>query len=254
MYKINELAKLSGVSTRTLRYYHEIELLVPEKIDDNGYRIYDQIQIDQLHQILFYRELDFSLEDIKDILYDADFNLAQALELHLTSLLQKKERIDQLIKNVTNTIRCEKGEFTMTNEEKFEGFKKEIILNNEESYGLELRKKFGDETINGSYEKINGMSREQWEHAQELNLQINEKLLEAFKQADPTSEVAHELCKLHKEWLCMFWKEGTYSRQAHIGLAKCYVLDDRFRSYFDKIAVGSSDFLYDAIKSYCSNF
>lgn len=251
IYKINELAKLSGVSTRTLRYYNQIDLLVPEKNDSNGYRIYGQVQVDKLQQILFYRELGVSLADIKTILSSSDYDREKMLERHLSALLNKRERIDLLITNLKTTIRSLKGDIAMSDKEKFEGFKQKMLEENEKIYGDELRSKYDKETLEGSVQKVKGMSEEAWEKTQELSTQINALLKVAVSEGNPASETAQSVCDLHRQWLCMFWKEDTYSKEVHKALAEGYVADERFTAYYDKIAVGGTKFLRDAVAIYC---
>ena len=140
----------------------------------------------------------------------------------------------------------------MSDTEKFEGFKQKMINDNENEYGKEIREKYGDEIIDASYAKVKGMSQKQWEEAQKLSEQILVTLKEAFEQGDPASELAQKACDLHRQWLCMFWKEGTYSKEAHKALAEGYVADERFTAYYDKISPGCSKFLRDAIAVYCA--
>lgn len=252
IYKINELATLSGVSTRTLRYYHEIGLLIPETIDTNGYRLYGSKQVDQLQEILFYRELGISLIEIKRILIAPNYNRLEVLDYHLSALIEKKEQIEILIKNVTKTIHSVKEGTLMSNKEKFEGFKQEIINKNESKYGKELREKYGNEVIDESNQKLKGMNEKQWEDALELSQLIDVTLYEAFIQGDPSSEIAQQACDLHRQWICMYWKNNTYTKEAHKALAQMYVEDERFTQYYDRIATGCTKFLRDAIFIYCS--
>lgn len=250
-YTVNELATISGVSVRTLHYYDQIGLLCPTRIAENGYRIYGEKEVDQLQQILFYRELKVPLKKIKAILNKPDYDKERELEKQLEQLLQQKEQIELLIHNVRKTIRTLKGETVMSDMEKFEGLKQKIIADNENTYGKEIRKKYGDELIDASNAKLRGMSQEQWQKAQELSELINETLKEAFEQGNPASETAQRACDLHRQWLCMFWKDGTYSKEAHKALAEGYVADERFTAYYDKIAPGCTEFLRDAINIYC---
>lgn len=250
-YTINALAKLSGVSTRTLRYYDEIELLKPERVADNGYRIYGQVQVDMLQQILFYRELGMSLKEIKTIIVSEDFDKRAALEDHLNLLTNKKIKIENLINNVKKTIQSIEGETIMSNEEKFECFKKQYISDNEKHYGKEIREKYGEDSINSSNQKVLNMSREQWQNQENLSNQIAELLKQALKRKDPSCDEAQKACELHREWICMFWKDGMYSKEAHIGLAEMYVQDERFKEYYEKIGEGCAKFFRDAINIYC---
>jgi len=95
------------------------------------------------------------------------------------------------------------------------------------------------------------MREEQWQKSQELSAEINETLKTALKFGDPDSEMAQKACDLHRQWLCMFWEDGTYSKKAHKGLAETYVADERFKKYYDAIADGAAVFLRDSIIIYC---
>lgn len=248
-YSVNRLARLAGVSTRTLRYYDEIGLLSPKRISSNGYRVYGQKEVDLLQQILFYRELGVPLDEIKSIVCSDKFNGIAALEGHLSALKAKREQIELLIANVEKTIAAAKGELKMSDKEKFEGFKKQLIEDNESKYGKEIREKFGDTAVDASNSKLMEMTQEQYDKSAELSRRINETLKRAFEQGDPAGELAQQACELHKEWLGYFW--NFYSKEAHLGLAQSYVDDPRFRKYYDSIAEGCAEFLYEALKIYC---
>ncbi len=248
-YSINKLAKLAGVSTRTLRYYDEIGLLSPERISSNDYRVYGQKEVDLLQQILFYRELGVSLDEIKNIVWSKDYDGIVALQGHLSALKAKKEQIELLITGVEKTIAASKGEISMSNKEKFEGFKQKMLDENEKQYGKEIREKFGDAIVDASNARMMGLTAEQYEKVQNLSCQINDTLKTAFENGDPSSELAQKVCALHKEWLGYFWDH--YSKEAHLGLAQSYVDDPRFRKYYDAVAVGCAEFLRDSLKIYC---
>lgn len=252
-YRVNELAVLANISTRTLRYYDQIGLLTPERADSNGYRIYGQVQIDRLQEILFYRELGFPLEEIKQFLECPDFDKEKSLESHLSALLNKKERIEALINNVTKTIRSMKEGLIMSDKEKFEGFKKDLINENTTKYGDEVIKKYGKEVFDASNERLSGMTKEQWDEQELLSEKIFEYLETAIKNGDPACEAAQTAADLHRRWICMFWKEGTYSKQAHSCLADGYVSDERFTSFYDKrLGQGATKFLRDSIVIYAN--
>lgn len=247
-YTINKLAKVAGVTTRTLRFYDEISLLAPARISSNGYRIYGQKEIDRLQHILFYRELGVSLEEIKNILESKDFDGLAALESHLSALLARRKQLDLLIANVEKTISAAKGEIIMSDDEKFQGFKKKLVEENEQKYGREVREKYGNEAVDRSNAKVLGMNREQYAEYEKLTAEFHETLKAAFEQGDPAGELAQKACELHKKWLCFFWNE--YSKEAHMGVTQMYVDDPRFTEYFDKIAEGCAAFLRDAVLIY----
>jgi len=248
-YTINKLAKIAGISTRTLRYYDELGLLSPARISSNGYRIYGQKEVDQLQQILFYRELGVPLQQIKSILAAKDFDAQAALESHLSALLAKRKQLDLLIANVEKTIKATRGEVYMSDQEKFQGFLQKLVDDNERQYGQEARAKYGTESVDRSNAKVLNMSQDQYAELEKLTAELNETLKAAFEQGDPASELAQKACELHKRWLCFFW--DGYSKEAHIGVTQMYVDDPRFTAYYDKIAVGCAAFLRDAVKIYC---
>ena len=248
-YSINKLAKMSGVSTRTLRYYDEIGLLKPKRVAESRYRIYGQEQVDVLQQILFYRELEFSLEDIKALLSVPGFDAEQAFAEHLCALHKKRERLDKLILNVKKSMSAMKGEKEMSDQEKFEGFKQALIDENERKYGDEIREKYGDKAIDESNAKIKGLTKEQYDEGEKLRLEFEQMLKAAFDDGNPAGETAQKACDLHRQWLCIYYP--GYSREYHMGLGELYVADERFKQNYEKLAAGCTEFLRDAINIYC---
>lgn len=248
-YTINKLGKLAGISTRTLRYYDEIGLLHPCRVNSNGYRIYGQAEVDLLQQILFYRELGFALEDIKSIISSPNYDSLLALSEHLAALRDKRGQLDLLIANVEKTIKFKQGELEMSNEEKFEGFKQRLIEDNEKQYGEEIHAKYGDDAVNRSNAKMKGMTKQQYERIEALNKEISLSLKAAISDGNPEGELAAQLFRLHREWLCIY--SDSYCKEYHCGLAQMYVEDARFKKYYDDIADGGAQFLSDAIMHFC---
>ncbi|MDF2801375.1 MAG: transcriptional regulator, MerR family [Anaerocolumna sp.] len=244
-YTVLKLSRLAGVSTRTLRYYDEINLLSPCRINSSGYRIYGAEEVNRLQQILFYRELGVSLLDIKEILDSPSFHSMKALKEHHEKLLVKREQINSLIANVEKTIAMEEGIIIMKDRDKFEGFKKNLVDENEAKYGEEIREKYGNEVVNESNRKMMNLSREEYDTMEQLSNLVLVTLKEAYATGDPSGELAQKTAELHKEWLSYSWKE--YSKEAHAGLANMYVDDERFTAYYDKEQPGLAKFLRDAI-------
>lgn len=250
-YTIRKLADLSGVSTRTLRYYDEIGLLKPARISSGGYRIYGEKEVDRLQQILFYRELGVKLEEIGHALRSGEGERLGMLREHLTALQKKKEELDRLIDTVRKSIEAARGERSMSDHEKFEGFKREIIEENEKKYGDEIRGKYGAEAVEESNRRVMSMSEEDLRRTKELEAEIAGTLKEAAAQGDPESESARKLCELHRQWLTSYWPEGNYTKEAHLGLGEMYAADERFKKYYDAMAEGGAEFLRDALRAYC---
>ncbi|WP_419960183.1 MerR family transcriptional regulator [Psychrobacillus sp. BM2] len=250
-YTVQKLAQLAGISTRTLRYYDEIGLLKPARTNSSGYRIYGSTEVDQLQQILFYRELGVNLDSIKEIMTSPTFDGSQALRDHREKLLEKRAQLDALINNVDKSIKQTERKISMTDKEKFEGFKQKLVDDNEKKYGKEIREKYGDDAVNNSNAKVKGMTNEQYEEIQKLEEQLFINLKTAMDTGDPAGELAQKAADLHKQWLCFYWDQ--YSKEAHAGLAEMYVADERFTAYYDKVQLGATEFLRDAIVIYTKN-
>ncbi|MTK14293.1 MAG: MerR family transcriptional regulator [Clostridiaceae bacterium] len=247
-YTVQKLGKMAGVSTRTLRYYDEIGILKPARMNSSGYRIYGEKEVDRLQQILFYRELGVSLESIKEIITSPSFDGTAALREHREKLLEKREQLNMLIANVDKTIAATEGRIKMSNKEKFEGFKQKMIDENEKKYGKEIREKYGDETVDKSNKKLKDMTEEQYAELEKLGRDVIETLSKAFETGDPAGELAQKAADLHRQWLSYSWP--NYSKEAHAGLAQMYVDDERFTAYYDKNQPGLAAFLRDAILIY----
>ncbi|MBU5485220.1 MerR family transcriptional regulator [Clostridium sp. MSJ-11] len=247
-YTVQKLSRLAGISTRTLRYYDEIGILKPARINSSGYRIYGQREVDRLQQILFYRELGVSLDNIKNIIMSPSFDEIVALKEHREKLLEKREQLDLLIANVNKTIALTEGRVEMSDKEKFEGFKQKMIRDNEEKYGEEIREKYGKNVVEKSNAKLMNMTQEEYDKVTSLAEEVISTLEEAFKTGDPASDIAQRAADLHKQWLTFYWSE--YSKEAHAGLAQMYVDDERFTAYYDKKQPGTAVFLRDAILIY----
>lgn len=247
MYTIKALANLAGISSRTLRYYDEIDLLKPSSTNEAGYRLYDDDKVDLLQQILFYKRLDVPLMDVKKIIYDKDFNKKSALLSHKKKLVLELENLQTLIRTIDRTVNVMEGKGKMKNEEKFEGFKKALIDENERKYGNEAREKYGDH-VEASNQKLMKMDEESFKRMEVLTDEMHELFAEAMENGDPSSNKAMKACEMHKQWLMNYWEH--YSEEAHYNLTEMYVSDERFAAYYDKIKPGLAIFLRDAMKIY----
>lgn len=247
-YTVQKLAQMAGVSARTLRYYDEIGLLKPARINSSGYRVYGQAEVDRLQQILFYRELGVSLAEIKKIINSPSFDRLKALKEHRGKLLEKRKQLDLIIANVNKTISSIERGIPMDDQEKFEGFKEKMIEENEKKYGKEIREKYGDESVNRSNELIRNMTKEQFTEWQKLSVAVLDTLKKAMATGDPGSELAQKAADLHRQWLEFTW--DRYTKEAHACLAQMYVEDQRFADYYNKQQPGAAEFLRDAILIY----
>lgn len=136
----------------------------------------------------------------------------------------------------------------MTDQEKFEGFKRALVDENEKRYGREVREKYGDEAVERSNAKLMGMSQQEYDEVVALEAEMRETLKEAMQIGDPAGEAAQKAADLHRRWLTFYW--DSYSKEAHAGVAQMYVDDERFTAYYDKEQPGAAKFLRDAILIY----
>ncbi|NLY10744.1 MAG: MerR family transcriptional regulator [Firmicutes bacterium] len=248
-YTVQALAKLAGVSRRTLRYYDEIGLLKPMRVNSSGYRIYGRAEVDLLQQILFYRELGMELKEIKDIVTSPGFDAAKALKEHREKLLAKRLQLDLLIENVNRTINMKEGRLVMTDQEKFQGFKKKMIADNEEKYGKETRERYGDQAVERANRQLMNTTQEDYQKLENLSVEVLTTLKAAMETGDPSGDLAQKAADLHRQWLCFYWDH--YDKEAHANLAQTYVDDERFTEYYDgQVQPGAAKFLRDAVWVY----
>lgn len=246
-YTIQELARLAGVTTRTLRWYDRQGLLKPARVGENGYRYYGPAQVDRLQQILFYRELGVELSKIREILNDPTFDRSEALRGHLQALRAEERRICAMIAAVEENLRAEERNEIMSDEKKFAAFKQALVADNEERYGAEARQKYGDQQVEQANANVLGLSREQYEDWNALDAAIRKKLEAAVCEGvSPDSKTGEELAQLHRRWLGHSLGK-QYAPDKHRGIVQLYVMDERFTAYYDKNIPGCAQFLRDAV-------
>ncbi len=250
-YTVRELAELSGCTVRTLHHYDELGLVRAQR-GPNNYRRYGAAEVDRLQQVLLYRSCGMALADIKRLLDSPAFDARAALEGHARELRARRQHLEELIASVEKTLACMKGATTMKDEEKFQAFKANLVDQNERAYGKEVRERWGDDAADASNAKVMGMSQQQYERTKELEQAIKDAILAGMEAGDPAGQDAQRAADLHRQWLCAFWKEGTYSKQAHLGMVEMYVADDRFKAYYEAVAPGAAEFLRDAVQAYCA--
>ncbi|EGF86506.1 MerR family transcriptional regulator [Gemella haemolysans] len=240
--RINEVVKITGVSARTLQYYDEIGLLIPQKLD-NGYRDYSEENLEKLQKILFYRFLKFKLNDIRELL-EGDFDNLKILEQQRELILREKEKFEVILHNIEKTIRNYKGEQTMTIEEKFNGFKKED-LNKYENQAVE---KYGKDTIEESKKRQSG--REEI-----VTEEFNEVFRSMAKFKDENVDVAEKEVQSKVEDLYNNMNEYAFdcSIEVFSYIGKGYVHNPEFKKNIDKFGEGVAEYTSKAIEKYCSD-
>lgn len=237
--KINEVAKLTGITVRTLHYYDEIGLLRPSKLTESGYRIYDEDSLEMLQQILFFRELDFSLNQIKEIIENPNYDKSQALTKQKELLMKKRDRLEQLIALVNRTI---EGEQPMS----FQEFDMTEIEKMKKQYAAEVKERWGDtEAYVQSEEKTSKYNKEQWKFLQGEGDAILRQFGEN-RNDRPDGEVAQQLVKKWQDYITASYYNCT--DEILSGLGQMYVADERFTKNIDKYGEGTAEFMAKAIK------
>ena len=238
--QIKEFAEFTGVSVRTLHYYDEIGLLTPAFVDRyTGYRFYDENSLLRMQEILFYRELDFSLKSIGEILSSPNYDKNKALKEQKQLLILKKERLERLISAIDS---AEKGENVMT-----------AFDNSEfEKYKAEAKEKWGKtDAYKEHAERTKNYSKQQWNDlAEGMDHIMVEFALCMRKDESPDSTEAQNLVKMLQNHIT----ENYYlcTNEILAGLGQMYVADERFKNNIDKHADGTVAFIGEAIKVYCS--
>ena len=248
-YKINEFAKLAAISTRTLRYYDQIDLLKPMITKSSGYRYYGPDEIDRLEQIMYLRTLDVPLKSIKTMLDDADSNHLDMLKSHLHQLNQKRTQLNSLINMLKQSIDAKEKNEAMKDLDKFKGFKKSLIEENAKLYRTEVETKWSNDAYMRSKKAFSNMSKDDYTHFRDLENKILLGLKIAYNEKlKLNAPEMRKIAKMHQEWITMAW--GTYNEDAHFQLVDLYVQDDRFKSYYDKYQDGLAQLLRDAVQAY----
>lgn len=245
MYLIKEFANLTGVTVRTLRYYDEIDLLKPHQVNEAGHRIYTEKESKQLQQILFLRELDFSLKETKELLANETNQLAFFEEQRL-ALIAKKDHLTGIIHLIEDTIKEQKGQLNMTDSERFKAFKSKQLKENRDKYGQEIIDTYGQESLESSEKKYQQLSEK--ELSKEMP-EIESELLDLLKaNVVIPSDSAARIYSLHAKWLSF---SLDLTPQIHLSLVDMYLLDDRFKAYYDdKSGAGATQRLHDIVHFY----
>ena len=223
-YSVKQLARLAGVSVRTLHVYDKLGLLKPSVRTDAGYRWYGESELLRLQQILFYKELDLSLKAIADILDDPCFDLAEALCGHKAALTARRDRLNILLNTIDNTIDHLKHK-TMSNFERlYEG------LDDAAKLRQEAIDNWGEEAIMRSENALVEMGPARLGQLKADQQDINARLRSLVDQ-DPESDPVQEQIARHYEMIRGFWGlrgEEAIKAAAYKGLGELYVSDERY--------------------------
>lgn len=233
---------MAGVTPRTLHHYDDIGLLKPSRVGDNGYRYYGENALLRLQQILFYRELDMPLDDIRKIIGRRDFDALKALETHKEALSRQMERMKRLLVTVDNTINHLKGKKTMSEEGLFEGFSEE----EQEQYAQEAEQMYDLETVRESKRKWKSYSTAKKEAILAEGKAVYVDMIVVMPKGADSAE-AQAIVERWRKHMDYFW---TPNLGQLLGLAEGYNSDPRFKTNFDKMDSRLAEFMREAVKVY----
>jgi DNA-binding transcriptional MerR regulator len=227
-YSVNEVAKIAGVSVRTLHYYDRLGLLKPSVRTEARYRLYSQKELLTLQQILFYKELDFSLNEIMAILKDPAFDMVRALERHKLALQARQYKLSTLLQTIDKTLSTIKGEEAMlTDEELYEGFPKG------RAFRQEAIDTYGASVVEESEAKLRKMGKPNFARLKADQQEIAGTLA-SMMHLDPVSSAVQEQIARHYANIRSFWGDSVCQSRnmsdAYKGLAQLYVDDGRYTS------------------------
>ena len=245
-YTVHQLATLAGVSVRTLHHYDQIKLLRPSSRTAAGYRLYCEADLLRLQQILFFRELDFPLGDIRRILDDPGFDQVKALEGHRRMLHERAERLALLLSTVDKTIhKLTEDTMTLTDAELYEGFSQEQI----ERYKREVKEQYDPKLVAESDRRIRKMSKAQWQAVGEDGKAVTRRMAELMDR-DPGDPEVQETIARHHAWIENFYPA---SAEVYSGLGQLYVEHPEFRAYYEAYAPNLADFMQAAMNYYAEH-
>ena len=236
---IKDFAELTGVTVRTLHYYDKIGLLKPSFTDkNNNYRFYDENSLERMQEILFYRELDFSLKTISDILSSPDYNKHEAVKKQKHLLTLKKQRLEKII-SALETLE-NKGEINMKNT--FDNSKFENAVN---QFKHEVQSRWGNTSAYKEFQSKN-IPNDTFADFDNIFSEFADCMKKGFSPS--CKEVQTLVQKLQNFITDNFY---TCTNEILAGLGQMYILDERFKNNIDKHGKNAAQFVSDAIKIFC---
>ncbi|MFQ5652794.1 MAG: MerR family transcriptional regulator [bacterium] len=246
-FSVKQLAGLAGVSVRTLHHYDHIGLLKPAYRSEKGYRYYGRMELFKLQQILFFKELDFPLKEICEIMNNPSFDLLEAMEFHREQLIRRAERLKKLLQTINKTIDKlrNKKETELTEKEIYAGFSEEEV----KSIRREVSERWGEKQLLQTEERIRTLGKQGLGEAKKKGEEACQ-LLADLMHLHPSDRRVQKAVALYHKYLNTFY---DVSETRYRGLAKMYVEDSRFTAYFEKTRAGLANFVNKAIQVYCDN-
>lgn len=247
VHTVKQLADLAGVSRRTLHYYDEIGLLHPSEKRENGYRYYDDTAVMRLQQILFFRELGLSLDEIGTAVAAPDFDLLQSLQTHRHALQQRAKRLESLIQTIDKTIDHLEGNIEMNTNDFFAGFDEAT----QKRYEEEAAERWDADEVRATSQRWNNYSAYQKKQIMDEGNVIYVDLLGEMEKGASVDapEVQQIIGRWHQHM--RYFYEPSVERLRGLGWG--YANDPAFAAFYEKIHPDMPQYISQAITVYCDN-
>lgn len=248
-YTVRQVAKMSGVSVRTLHHYDQIGLLKPASVGENGYRYYGREELLRLQQILFHRELEFPLEAIRTVLAAPDFDRKEALRRHRTRLDAEARRYRRLLRTLDDTLAALEGETEMDDKTLYQGFAPEKQAEHE-AWLIERHGKGAEAEIAHSKAVM-----KDWKAGDFQDFKVEVEAIEAdLARAmtgglPPDSAAVTAIMRRHHAFIARSWKKPP-TREAFIGLAAMYGEHPDFRAHYEDRTKGLLEYIQAAMGAF----
>ncbi|GAB04710.1 MerR family transcriptional regulator [Gordonia amarae] len=240
---VGRIARLTGVSVRTLHHYDDIALVVPSGRTSAGYRVYSDADVERLHQVLTYRELGFSLEQIATLLDDPDADALAHLKQQRTLLEDRIDRLHRMVAAVEEMMSKKSQGIQLTAAEQAEIFGDDWTGNN---YQDEAQERWGDtDAWKQSQERSAKFTKDDWIAIKADTDVLESALADGLRRGvQPGSAEANSLAEQHRASIDRFYDCG---HDMQVCLAEMYVADPRFTKHYDDIEPGLTQFVHDII-------
>lgn len=241
-YRVKDVARMAGVTVRTLHHYDAIGLLVPTARSDAGYRLYDADDLLRLQQILINRELGLSLEQIRRLLDDPAFDRREALIAQREQLRRRANHVHAMLRSVDNALATLNGEHDMDHETLFDGF-------DPSRHDAEVKARWGHtDAYKESARRTSGYDKSQWQRIQHESNAIMARMAAQMQAGvSPEHDGPMEVAESHRLHIDRWFYPCSHAM--HAGLSEMYTADSRFAASFDQHADGLAAFFAAAIRA-----
>ena len=242
-HTVGAVARMAGVTVRTLHHYDEIGLLKPGGRSAAGYRRYGDADLERLQRILFYRELGFGLDQIRHVMTDGTADATAHLRRQHALLADRIGRLQRMAAAVEKAMEAHTLGVSLTPEERFEVFGDF----NPDDHAAEVEERWADtDAYRESKRRASGYTKADWQRIKAQGQAAIEKVVHAMQAGQPAdSPDAMEGAEAHRRQIDDAFYPCSY--EMHVGLAEMYLADPRFTATYEKIAPGLAQYLHDAI-------